>query len=94
MKLLTEFDFKDKMSDAIFVHSELFKLVQMNKYIAYADIYRLINNNDEVLPSFYEHWGWTNLSGCRVESKNGYEIKLILPPIKNIEKVIKFSKGE
>ncbi len=82
------------MSDAIFVHYELFRIVQMNKYITYADIYRLILKNNEVLPAFYEHWGWTNLSGCRVESKNGYKIKIILPPIKNLENIIKFSKGE
>ena len=72
---------------------ELFKMVQMNKYITYADIYRLIVDNEAQLPAFYEHWGWTNVSECHVNTGNGYQdIKLILPPIKNIENVIKLVK--
>ena len=58
---------------------ELFKMVQMNKYITYADIYRLIVDNEAQLPAFYEHWGWTNVSECHVNTGNGYQdIKLIL----------------
>ncbi len=97
MNMLTEFIF-EKFEDAMDVHTKLFRIGFQNGYVTYNDLYSMINKifgKESELKDLdiYNKHGWTRLIDTKLE-QIGDGWMLILPPIENLENLIKYKKED
>ncbi len=99
MNMLTEFIF-EKFEDAMDVHTKLFRIGFQNGYVTYNDLYSMIHEKfgkefESELKDLeiYNKHGWTRLIETKLEQV-GDGWMLILPPIENLENLIKYKKED